>query len=142
VNPVFRLATENDAELLLGMMREYYAYRRHAYYEPRARTALLKFLREPTYGQPWLICDQDTTVGYIVLTFGYSLEYLGRHAFIDEFLLVPSDRGRGLGVAPPSTSSKMPPAAGFAPSIWRSSAQTPEPKRFTCDPDISVTSTV
>jgi hypothetical protein len=51
VNPVFRLATENDTELPLGMMREYYAYRRHAYYEPRARTALLNFLREPTYGR-------------------------------------------------------------------------------------------
>jgi len=36
-------------------------------------------------------------VGYIVLCFGYSLEYLGRDAFIDEFYLIESHRGRGWG---------------------------------------------
>ncbi len=41
--------------------------------------------------------DAETPVGYIVLTFGYSLEFLGRDAFIDEFFLLPSHRGRGWG---------------------------------------------
>jgi GNAT superfamily N-acetyltransferase len=36
-------------------------------------------------------------VGYIILTLGYSLEYLGRDAFIDEFYLRESHRGRGWG---------------------------------------------
>ena len=99
VNPTFRLAAETDAELLLGMMRDYYAYDGHVYDEPRARTALLDFLREPSFGRAWLVCDQDTPIGYIVLTFGYSLEYLGRDAFIDEFYLRPSHRGRGWGRA-------------------------------------------
>jgi GNAT superfamily N-acetyltransferase len=62
--------------------------------------------------------------------------------FIDEFLLVPSHRGRRWGRAALNFVEDAARAAGFAPSIWRSSAQTPEPKRFTCDPDISVTSTV
>jgi diamine N-acetyltransferase len=99
VDPTFRSATETDAELLLGMMREYYAYDGHTYDESRARVALLNFLREPSYGLAWLICDKETPVGYIVLTFGYSLEYLGRDAFIDEFFLLPSYRGRGWGRA-------------------------------------------
>ncbi len=99
MDPIFRLANEADTDLLLGMMREYYAYDGHAYDEPRARTALLNFLREPSFGRAWLICDQDTAVGYIVLTFGYSLEYLGRDAFIDEFFVRPSHRGRGWGRA-------------------------------------------
>jgi hypothetical protein len=30
-----------------------------------------------------LVLDAETSVGYIVLTFGYSLEFLGRDAFID-----------------------------------------------------------
>jgi GNAT superfamily N-acetyltransferase len=99
LDPTFRLATEADAKLLLGMMHEYYAYDGHAYDQPRARTALLDFLREPSFGRAWLICDQETPVGYIVLTFGYSLEYLGRDAFIDELFLRPSHRGRGWGRA-------------------------------------------
>lgn len=99
MDPIFRPATETDADLLLGMMREYYAYDGHTYDEPHARVALLNFLREPSFGLAWLICDKDTAVGYIVLTFGYSLEYLGRDAFIDEFFLLPSHRGRGWGRA-------------------------------------------
>ena len=99
MDPIFRLANEADTDLLLGMMREYYAYDGHAYDEPRARAAVLNFLREPSFGRAWLICDQDTPVGYIVLTFGYSLEYLGRDAFIDEFFIRPSHRGRGWGRA-------------------------------------------
>jgi GNAT superfamily N-acetyltransferase len=97
MEPIFRTATDADAELLLGMMREYYAYDGHAYDGARARVALLTFLREPSFGRARIICDAETPVGYIVLTFGYSLEYLGRDAFIDEFYLRESYRGRGWG---------------------------------------------
>src|SRR4030095_13969582 len=97
MEPAFRHATDADADLLLAMMREYYTYDGHAFDEPRARVALLTFLREPSFGRAWLICDQQTAVGYVVLTFGYSLEYLGRDAFIDELYLRESHRGRGWG---------------------------------------------
>jgi diamine N-acetyltransferase len=97
VDPSFRVAVDSDVELLLRMMRLYYAHDGHAYDEPRARTALLHFLRNPSFGRAWLIYDQDTPVGYIVLVFGYSLEFLGRDAFVDEFFLLESHRGRGWG---------------------------------------------
>jgi diamine N-acetyltransferase len=97
MNPSFRLANETDADLLLEMMREYYAYDGHNFDPPRARIALLAFLREPSFGRAWLICEGTTAVGYIVLTLGYSLEYLGRDAFIDEFYLRESHRGKGWG---------------------------------------------
>jgi GNAT superfamily N-acetyltransferase len=97
MEPSFHVATENDAALLLEMMREYYAYDGHVFDPPKAQTALLVFLREPSFGRAWLICEGSTPVGYIVLTLGYSLEYLGRDAFIDEFYLRESHRGRGWG---------------------------------------------
>ena len=78
-------------------MREYYAYDGHAFDEPKARTALLDFLRDPLLGRAWLIYDEQIPVGYIVLTLGYSLEYVGRDAFIDEFFLRESHRARGWG---------------------------------------------
>lgn len=95
--PAFRLATAADSELLLRFMHEYYAYDGHAFDEARARTALLAFLREPRHGRAWIVLDGDISVGYIVLTFGYSLEYLGRDAFVDEFYLRDTHRGRGWG---------------------------------------------
>jgi len=57
----------------------------------------LTFLREPSFGRAWLICEREIPVGYTVLTFGYSLEYIGRDAFIDEFYPRESHRGRGVG---------------------------------------------
>jgi diamine N-acetyltransferase len=95
--PSFRLANDNDSETLLVMMREYYAFDGHAFDEDRARQALVSFLREPAFGRAWLICDHTLPVGYVVLTFGYSLEYLGRDAFLDEFYIRESHRGREWG---------------------------------------------
>jgi GNAT superfamily N-acetyltransferase len=99
MDPTFRSAVESDAEILIPMMREYYAHDGHAYDECRARAALLDLLHDPSFGRVWLICDGDTPVGYIVLIFGYSLEYCGKDAFIDEFYLRPFHRGRGWGRA-------------------------------------------
>jgi diamine N-acetyltransferase len=45
----------------------------------------------------WLVLDHAAPVGYVVLCFGYSLEWLGRDAFIDEFYLREEYRGRGWG---------------------------------------------
>jgi GNAT superfamily N-acetyltransferase len=82
---------------MLDMMREYYLYDGHSFDPVRARVALLIFLRDPSLGRAWIVCDGDVPVGYIVLTYGYSLEYLGRDAFIDEFFLRETHRGRGWG---------------------------------------------
>jgi ribosomal protein S18 acetylase RimI-like enzyme len=95
--PEFRLATSADAELLLDFMRDYYAFDGHHYEREPARTALLGLLKNPEFGLAWLVFDSGTPVGYVVLCFGYSLEYLGRDAFIDEFYLLESHRGRGWG---------------------------------------------
>jgi len=96
-HPEFRQASVADAELLLDLMRDYYAFDGHHYERPAAREALLGLLRDPRSGLAWLVFDAGMAVGYIVLCFGYSLEFLGRDAFLDEFYLMPSHRGRGWG---------------------------------------------
>ena len=97
MDPQFRIARDDDAPLLLALMQQYYAFDGHHWHENRAREGLLNLLRCSQYGLAWLVLDAETPVGYIVLTFGYSLEFLGRDAFIDEFFLLPSHRGRGWG---------------------------------------------
>lgn len=95
--PSFRVAAESDAAELLAFMREYYAFDGHGFDEQKARAALLTLLCDSNLGRVWLILDGTVAAGYIVLCFGYSLEWLGRDAFIDEFFLREPYRGRGWG---------------------------------------------
>jgi ribosomal protein S18 acetylase RimI-like enzyme len=97
--PQFRLAVESDADLLLEFMQAYYAFDGHGFDREKARVALIALLRDAQLGRAWLIQDGDSPVGYIVLCFGYSLEWLGRDAFVDEFYLHREYRGRGWGRA-------------------------------------------
>src|ERR1700739_3946413 len=79
--PQFRLAVENDADLLLEFMQAYYVFDGHGFDREKARTALVSLLRDARFGRAWFILDGASAVGYIVLCFGYSLEWLGRDAF-------------------------------------------------------------
>jgi len=97
--PQFRVAVENDADLLLEFMQVYYVFDGHGFDREKARTALVSLLRDARFGRAWFILDGASAVGYIVLCFGYSLEWLGRDAFVDEFYLREEYRGRGWGRA-------------------------------------------
>jgi GNAT superfamily N-acetyltransferase len=97
VEPSFRLAGEPDSVTLLKFMRSYYAFDGHGFDEQKARSALTTLLRDSNLGRVWLILDGATPVGYVVIAFGYSLEWLGRDAFVDEFYLLQEYRGRGWG---------------------------------------------
>jgi diamine N-acetyltransferase len=96
-DPQFRLAAEADADALLEFMQAYYAFDGHSFDREKARVALTGLLRDANLGRAWLILDGDAPAGYIVLCFGYSLEWLGRDAFVDEFYLREEYRGRGWG---------------------------------------------
>jgi len=95
--PQFRIADASDAELLLDFMQAYYALDGFAYDREKARAPLIPFLQNPNFGRAWLVLDGETPVGYAVLCFGYSLEWLGRDAFVDELFLREDYRGRGWG---------------------------------------------
>lgn len=93
----FKVADEDDTELLLNFMRQFYAEERYPFSESLARTALVNLLRQPSLGRVWIIHSENTPVGYMTLALGYSLEYHGRDAFIDEFFVEASHRGKGIG---------------------------------------------
>lgn len=96
-DPQFRVAIESDADLLLDFMRSYYEFDGHGFDREKARGALVSLLRDPNLGRAWLILDDGSPIGYIVICVGYSLEWLGRDAFVDEFYLREEYRGRGWG---------------------------------------------
>jgi hypothetical protein len=75
-------------------MRQFYAIDQYCFEEYTARTALEQLLCEQAFGRIWLIIVKDETIGYIVVTFGYSLEYHGRDAFIDEIFIAAGHRNQ------------------------------------------------
>jgi len=97
MQPAFRMAADSDVDTLLSLMCEYYAFDHHPFDRARAETAVRGLLQDPALGGIWLICDREAVVGYVALTFGYSLELLGRDAFVDELFLLESHRRRGWG---------------------------------------------
>lgn len=99
MKPVFTLATLSDVELLIELMREFYAFDHIAFDEGAARRALEQILRDRRFGVIHLIRADEEAAGYLVLTFGFSLEFGGRDAFVDELFLRENFRGRGIGKA-------------------------------------------
>ena len=97
MGPTFKLADDTDLDMLLDFVREYYEFDGHPYDRELVREALGGLMRKPAYGRAWLICEGTAPVGYVVLTIGYSIEYHGHDAFVDELYLRESHRGRGWG---------------------------------------------
>lgn len=95
--PALRIASESEVEILLPLMRQYYAFDGHPFEIEKARAALVTLLRDPSLGRAWLVFDGENPVGYVVLVLGYSMEFGGRDAFIDELYLCGAYRGRGWG---------------------------------------------
>lgn len=99
MKPVFTLAGAADADELVELMREFYAFDHIAFDEEAARGALRKILGDDRFGVVHLIRVGAESAGYLVLTFGFSLEFHGRDAFVDELYLREPFRGRGIGRA-------------------------------------------
>lgn len=94
---MFRPARQGDLEPLIAMMREFYVLDGIAFDEPAARGALRALLGDAALGCVWIAEDAGAAVGYVALTLGFSLEFKGRDAFIDEIYFRESHRSRGLG---------------------------------------------
>jgi GNAT superfamily N-acetyltransferase len=65
--------------------------------EERVRATVEEMLRNPEYARAWFVVENSERIGYIVLSFDYSLEYGGRNAWVDEFFIERAHRGRGIG---------------------------------------------
>ena len=93
----FRPALAGDVDAIVAMMRGYYAQDGYTFVESEARAAALMLINQPSLGRLWVARDGDEVVGYLAVALGFSFEYRGREAFVDELLIAESHRGRGLG---------------------------------------------
>jgi len=96
--PSFTQATRPDRDILLALMREFYAGE-SLEFTPQVATAMEQLLDDDQLGIIYLIHAEIANLGYFVLTFAYSLERGGRIAILDELYVVSAARGKGLGKA-------------------------------------------
>ncbi|MEM0980972.1 MAG: GNAT family N-acetyltransferase [Cyanobacteria bacterium P01_H01_bin.58] len=95
--PQYRLACESDIPLLVTMMAEFYGPDDPDFIAVKTQQAIADFIACEQYGRLWLIEVETVAVGYLAVTFGFSLEYHGRDAIVDEIYLRAPYRGQGIG---------------------------------------------
>jgi ribosomal protein S18 acetylase RimI-like enzyme len=114
MKPVFTLASLSDTDELVELMREFYAVEHLSFDEGAARGALRQILCERRFGVIHLIRVDAASAGYLVVTFGFSLEFHGRDAFVDELYLRENFRGSGIGQASIEFAAEVCRAEGIA----------------------------
>ncbi|MDF0595142.1 GNAT family N-acetyltransferase [Psychromarinibacter halotolerans] len=91
------LAAEDDLDRLLPLVAAYHAFEGIAGDDDTRRAALTPLLAGSPLGAVWLIGLRRAPVGYIALSFGWSIEFGGMDGIIDEFFIRENVRGRGMG---------------------------------------------
>jgi GNAT superfamily N-acetyltransferase len=81
------------------MMDEFYAESGYRLDHQRATEAFTTLLADDRLGFVWFIQPDGQDVGYVVLTLGYSMEYGGPTAFVDDLFVRSPFRRAGFATA-------------------------------------------
>ena len=90
------LARPEDLPRLLPLVAAFQQGEGIAESEEHVTNALAPLLEGNPLGAVYLIGPARAPLGYIVITFTWSLEYGGMDAFVDELYIRPAVRGRGI----------------------------------------------
>ena len=91
------LAGPDDLDRIEGMVGTYHGSAGIESDAESRRGAIGPLLNGSPHGAIWLIGPRMSPVGYVAVSFGWSLELGGLDGFIDEFWLREAVRGRGMG---------------------------------------------
>jgi len=93
----YKPAVSDDIITILKFIKNFYAMSSYPFREEKVGESVRNLIKNINLGRIWIIEFDSKSVGYIILTFGYSIEYKGRDAFIDELYIEEEFRGRGIG---------------------------------------------
>ena len=99
MNINLRVAEEADLNQILAYARIYHEFEGVIQSDVSTETALRPLLGQNALGRLWLICLGSQPIGYIVICYGYSIEFAGRDALVDEMFITNEHRGNGFGKA-------------------------------------------
>ena len=89
-------ALSKDIEIILKLMKEYFQHD-SIDWNANIPKGLKKLLQNKQLGQVWLIDVDKKSVGYLILTFGFDLEFGGAGGLITDLYVQEDFRGQGLG---------------------------------------------
>lgn len=90
------LAGPDDAPRLLALIAKFHEECRIERTDAQREGALMPLLEGSPLGAAWLFGPAKAPTGYTIITFGWSMEFGGMDAFVDELFIRPSVRKRGI----------------------------------------------
>ena len=96
MSAALHLATPGDLDRLAGLVAQFHAETDIDQTDDGRKAALRPLLEGSPHGAAYLIGPQRAPIGYVVVTFGWSVEFGGLDGFIDEIFVRPGVRGRGI----------------------------------------------
>lgn len=90
-------AQRQHLDELLFFVRAYHKYEGVKICDEVRRGAVISLLGNSALGRIFLIRLDAELIGYVAISFGFSIEFGGRDAFIDEIFISSEYRGSGYG---------------------------------------------
>ncbi|MEM6729054.1 MAG: GNAT family N-acetyltransferase [Pseudomonadota bacterium] len=90
-------ADEGDRAILLPLIADFHAEEGIDSGEAHIARAVGPLLSGSPHGEVFLAGPRRAPAGYALVCYGWSLEYGGLDAYLDELYLRPAVRGRGIG---------------------------------------------
>ena len=97
MSQLLHLAATEDLERLLPMVQAYHQHEDIDVTDEHRRSALEPLLEGSPLGAVWFIGPKMSPVGYVAVSFGWSIELGGMDGFVDEIWVREKVRGRGMG---------------------------------------------
>ena len=96
MSAAFPLAKPEHLDRLVALVGSFHAETGIEQTDEDRRNGLAPLLEGTPYGVAYLIGPARAPIGYIIITFGWSVEFGGLDAIIDEIYVRPGVRGRGI----------------------------------------------
>lgn len=107
------LARPEDIDRLLPLVTAFHTELGIDSDDTLRRAGILPLLEGSPHGVAYLMGPQRAPIGYVVICFGWSVEFGGMDGFVDEIYVRPGVRGRGIGSEVLSSLAKALSQAGM-----------------------------
>lgn len=96
-NIQIKVASLRDRGTLLKLIGAYYQYEALRFDRKMIERGLRELLRHPEFGEAWLISNGRRSIGYVIFTFLFDLEFGGRQIGITDLFIRSRFRRKGVG---------------------------------------------
>ena len=91
------LAKPDDIDRVARLVSDFHTEQDITLDDASRRAALAPLLEGSPHGAVYLIGPGRAPIGYVIVAFGWSVEFGGLDGFVDEVYIRPGVRGRGIG---------------------------------------------